>query len=201
MFDILLIDGGFFMVSSTGTKEKSLKNVYFLTGCALMAAVLCIVSPISIPIGEVPVSLATFIIYLTVWLLGTYGSTVSVIVYLLIGMAGLPVFSNGGSGLGKLSGPTGGYLIGYVFLALISGIVMKLCRQNMVITIIGMVAATAVLYAFGTAWFILQLDTSLKYALTVCVWPFIPFDMAKIICAAIVGKPARLALKKAGLSE
>ena len=166
-----------------------------------MAALLCIISPISIPIGDVPVSLATFVIYLSVWLLGSYGSMISVIVYLLIGMAGLPVFSSGGSGLGKLSGPTGGYLIGYVFLALISGIIMKVCRHNVVISIVGMVIATAVLYAFGTAWFIIQLSTSLKYALTVCVWPFIPFDMVKIIISAVIGKPARLALKKAGFLE
>ncbi len=189
------------MTISSDSKEKSLKNIYFMTGCAMMAAMLCIISPISIPIGDVPISLATFVVYLSVWLLGAYGSAISVIVYLLIGMAGLPVFSSGGSGLGKIAGPTGGYLIGYVFLALISGVVMKLCKHNVVITVAGMVLATAVLYTFGTVWFIIQLSVDLKYALSVCVWPFIPFDLVKIVIAAIIGKPSRNALKKAGFIE
>ena len=181
-------------------KEKKLSNVFFLTSVALMAAVLCIVSPMSIPIGDVPISLATFIIYVSVWVLGPYGSTLSVAVYLLIGIAGLPVFSNGGSGIGKLSGPTGGYLIGYIFLAFISGVFWKIGKKNVLVTVLGMIIATVVLYAFGTVWFIVQLDVKLAYALKVCVWPFIPFDLVKIIFAAVVGKPALIALKKSGLS-
>ena len=180
-------------------KEKKLSNIFFLTSAALMAAVLCIVSPLSIPIGEVPISLATFIIYLAVWLLGPYGATLSVIVYLFLGICGLPVFTGGVGGIGKLAGPTGGYLAGYIILAFVSGLFMKLSNKNIVVTIIGMVIATVLLYAFGTAWFIIQINSNFANAMKICVLPFIPFDLVKIGIAAAVGRPVTKSLSKAGL--
>ncbi len=187
--------------TKTETKGKSISNIYFLTVCAMMAAVICIVSPHSIPIGQVPVSLATLIIYVAAWLIGAEGATISVIVYLLLGLVGLPVFSNGEGGIGKLAGPTGGYLIGYILLALMSGLAIRLFKRKVIPAVIGMIAATAVLYAFGTIWFIHQTGFTLGKALTVCVYPFIPFDLIKIVIAAGIGKPAVTALKKTGLVE
>ena len=101
-------------------REKKLSNIFFLASCALMSALLCVVSPMSIPIGEVPISLATFIIYVSVWVLGPYGASLSVMVYLFLGIVGLPVFSGGAGGIGKLAGPTGGYLAGYIILVFLS---------------------------------------------------------------------------------
>ena len=181
------------------TKEKKLSNIYFLTVCAIMSALLCIISPISIPIGEVPISLATFIIYIAVWILGPYGATLSVMVYLFLGICGLPVFTGGVGGIGKLAGPTGGYLAGYIILAFVSGLFLKLSNKNTVVTIIGMIFATALLYAFGTTWFILQINSDLSNAIKVCVLPFIPFDLVKIGLAAVIGRPALKGLSKAGL--
>ena len=88
---------------------------------ALMTAVLAILSPISIPIGPVPISLGTFAVCLSVTILGKNLGTVSYLTYLLLGLAGLPVFSNYEGGLAKLLGPTGGYLIGMLFLSLLGG--------------------------------------------------------------------------------
>ncbi|MCR4840523.1 MAG: biotin transporter BioY [Lachnospiraceae bacterium] len=175
------------------------KNVYVLTSCALMAAILCIVGPMSIPIGAVPVSLATFIIYLSAFVLGSKGSSVSVLVYILLGVAGLPVFSGGQGGPAKVLGPTGGYIAGYILLAFISGYVIERSKNNLVISFVGMVIATIVLYAFGTVWFVIQAKTSLAYALSVCVVPFVVFDIIKIIVAESVGFPIRSALLKSGL--
>ena len=104
-------------------KKKS--TVYQLTTCALMAALMCILGPNSVPIGPVPVSLTNLVIYLAVYLLGTKGSTISYIVYLFLGMVGLPVFSGYEGGFGKLAGPTGGYLIGFILMAIVCGIFME----------------------------------------------------------------------------
>ena len=180
-------------------REKKLSNIFFLASCALMSALLCVVSPMSIPIGEVPISLATFIIYVSVWVLGPYGASLSVMVYLFLGIVGLPVFSGGAGGVGKLAGPTGGYLAGYIILAFVSGLFLKFSKKNVVITIIGMIFATALLYAFGTAWFMIQIGAKLGHALKICVIPFIPFDLIKIGLSAVVGKPASKGLSKAGL--
>ena len=78
---------------------------------------MCVLGPLTVPIGAVPISLANFVICLTAWLLGPKFGTLSVAVYLCIGLIGVPVFSGYGAGLAKLAGPTGGYLVGYLLLA------------------------------------------------------------------------------------
>ena len=88
-----------------------------IVSIALMTAVICVISPfaIAIPVSPVPISLATFAIYLTVIILGWEDGTISVLVYVLLGFAGAPVFTGFTGGAGKVLGPTGGYIIGYIF--------------------------------------------------------------------------------------
>lgn len=176
-------------------------TIYQLTTCALFAAIICIAAPNSIPIGLVPVTLTNLVIYVAVYVLGTKGSTISYVIYLLLGIIGLPVFSGYEGGVGKLAGPTGGYLIGFILMAIISGLFMELSKANMFITGLGMVLGTAVAYLFGTVWFIAQLHYTWMEALAVCVFPFIIFDLAKIVIATILGKTIRTTLVKAGLIE
>lgn len=178
---------------------KKRSTIYQLTTCALMAALMCVLGPMSIQIGPIPVSFTNLVIYLAVYLLGMKGATVSYLVYLLLGAVGLPVFSGFAGGLGKLAGPTGGYLIGFIFMALISGFVMEKTRAHAVFTILGMCAATLVDYLFGTVWFVWQMQCEVWYALTVCVFPFLLVDLAKILIATALGKTVRMALKKAKL--
>lgn len=183
-------------------EESELKNrssMYQLSVCALMAAIMCVLGPMSIPIGPIPVSFTNLVIYLTVYLLGMKGATSSYLIYLLLGAAGMPVFSGYTGGLAKLAGPTGGYLIGFIFMALICGFVLEKSHVNAVITGFGMFAGTLVAYLFGTVWFVLQMQCEIWYALTVCVFPFIPFDIAKIIIATVLGKVIRSALVKSNL--
>ena len=137
-------------------KKRSM--VYQLTTCALMAALMCVLGPMSIQIGPIPVSFTNLVIYLAVYLLGMKGATISYLVYLLLGAVGMPVFSGFAGGPGKLAGPTGGYLIGFIFMALICGFVMEKSHANAVVTILGMIAATLVDYVFGTIWFVLQIN-------------------------------------------
>ena len=114
-------------------------TIYQLTFMAMMAAVTCILGPLSVPIGQIPISLTNLVIYFTVFVLGIWAGTGSYGIYLLLGAVGLPVFSGFAGGLGKLLGPTGGYLIGFIFMALIGGAVIELSHRNIFLTMLGWV--------------------------------------------------------------
>ena len=163
-------------------------RTFTMTSIALMAAVTCILGPLTIPIGPVPVSLVPLAIFLSVYLLGTKKGTIAVLLYLLIGAVGVPVFSGFTGGLGKLAGPTGGYLIGYVFMALIAGWFIYRFHDRVAIQFLGMLLGLLVLYAFGTAWLSISAGMSFQAALMAGVIPFIGFDIVKIIIAIILGR-------------
>ena len=137
------------------TQTLRTTNTYAMAVTALMTAVTCILAPLSIPIGPVPISLTNFAIYLSLYLLDWKKGTISYILYLLLGLVGLPVFSGFTGGIGKLAGPTGGYIIGFIPMAIIAGIVIDKFSQRL-IQILGMIVGTAICYAFGTAWFCIQ---------------------------------------------
>ena len=172
-------------------------SIYKIALIGVMTAITCILGPLSIPIGIVPISLTTFAVFLTVILIGWKMGTISYLVYLLVGMVGLPVFSGFSSGFGKLAGPTGGYLIGFIFLAIISGIFIEIFRGKVYMYVIGMLLGSAVLYVFGTFWLAYHLHLSFWSALAIGVIPFIPGDIAKIAGAVIVGPIVKRQLIKA----
>lgn len=163
---------------------RSIRNTksYTLAVTALMTAVTCIAAPLSIPIGPVPVTLTNLCVYLSLYILDWKKGTVSYLIYLLIGLVGLPVFSGFTGGVGKLAGPTGGYIIGFIPMAIIAGIAIDKFHQRW-IHLAGMVIGTAICYAFGTIWFCMQSDTAPAAALSVCVFPFIPGDLIKMLIA------------------
>ncbi len=173
-------------------------RIYSLAMTAVMAAVLCVLAPIAIPIGPVPVSFSLLVIFLSLYLLGWKWGTVSVLVYLLLGLLGAPVFTGLTGGVGKLLGPTGGYLIGYLPMAVLAGLVIDRFRGRWA-HLVGMAAATAVCYAFGTAWYCIQAGVPVGGALAACVLPFIPVDLIKIAVAMIIGPLLRDRLTQAGL--
>ncbi len=192
-------------------EAKSLIDTRRLTLCAVMAAVICVLAPISIPIGPVSITGGTLAIYLTAYLLGGVWGTVSTLVYLLVGMVGLPVFSNCMGGAARLLGPTGGYLVGYLPMALLAGAVVQWSFHRfdgrgkagvamaLAVQFTGMALATAVLYAFGTAWYCLQAGVGLQKAFAICVRPFIPVDLIKLVIALAIGMPVQNRLERAGL--
>ena len=134
-----------------------------------------------------PISLTNLVIYFGLYILGTRRETVSYIVYLLIGLVGVPVFSGFTAGPAKMFGPTGGYLIGFIPMAVIAGIFIEKSGRKLVLGMIGMILGTAVCYIFGTVWFVLVMKTSVQAALTMCVYPFIVFDIIKMVLAAWIG--------------
>ena len=125
-----------------------------MTVAALMTAVMCILGPMALPlpVSPVPISLTNLVLYFMIYILGTKLSLISLGIYLLLGAVGLPVFSGFAGGLGKLAGPTGGYLLGFVFMTIISGFAVERFPGRPVICGAGMILGTAVCYLFGTVW-------------------------------------------------
>lgn len=169
---------------------------------ALMAAVTCILGPLSlaIPISPVPISLTNLAVYFTVYVLDRKRGTISYLLYLLIGLVGVPVFSAFTGGPGKLFGPTGGYLIGFIFMAYICGFFIDKWPSKLYMHFIGMVLGTAVCYLFGTVWLAYQAGMGFYAALSAGVIPFIPGDLVKIVIAIIAGPVIRKQLRRAGLN-
>jgi biotin transport system substrate-specific component len=166
-------------------------NTRQLTLIAVMTAVMCILGPLSLPIGIVPISLTNLAIYLAIYTLGTKRGTLSYIVYLFIGVVGLPVFSGFSGGFTKLLGPTGGYLIGFVLMAFISGIFIDNFSNNIYMCFLGMVLGTIVTYLLGTAWLSYETKLTFNAALYAGVIPFIPGDLVKMIIASLIGPQIR----------
>ena len=137
-------------------QKKTKTNVREMALIAVMAAVTCVLGPLSVPIGVVPISFTNLAVYLAIYVLGCKRGTVSYIVYLLIGLVGVPVFSGFTGGVGKLFGPTGGYLIGFIFMALICGWFIDRFECKLVPSFAGMVLGTIVCYIFGTVWLAYQ---------------------------------------------
>ena len=170
-----------------------------LTLIGLMTAVICILGPLSLPLpfSPVPITLTNLAVFFAIYLLGIKGGTVCLLVYLCLGTAGLPVFSSFSGGLGKLAGPTGGYLIGFRFLALIQGFLMKAFPGKNTAAVIGMILGMAVCYLFGTAWLAIQMELTFPAALSIGVLPYLPGDGVKIIIAAVAGPKLRSAVQRA----
>lgn len=189
-------------MEKTRTKTTSLQfDVRQLALTGLMTAVICILGPISlkIPISPVDISLGTLAIYFAVSVLGTKSGTLSVAIYILLGLAGLPVFTGFMGGPAKLFGPSGGYIIGYLFMTPICGLSLKTGRDKFLPRLALMLLGTLVLYLFGSAWMAYQLSLSFPQALMAGVVPYIPGDFIKILIAMTVGKELRTRLLKAGL--
>lgn len=157
---------------------------------ALMAVALSVCSWISVP-AAVPFTMQTFAVFCTLGLLGGRRGSMAVLIYILLGAVGLPVFSGFGGGLGTLFGPTGGYILGFLLTALLYWLFdrrdgLKL-RGTAAVLFLGLI----VCYAFGTAWFIEVYSKSsgpigLTAALAMCVFPFILPDLIKLALAMLL---------------
>ena len=178
------------MMSNQTTRVSRSSHTYAMVSTALMTAVTCILAPLSVPIGPVPISFTNLAIYISLYLLDWKRGTVSYFLYLLIGFAGLPVFSGFTGGVAKLAGPTGGYIVGFIPMAIIAGIVIDHFNQRW-LQLLGMIVGTAICYALGTAWFCMQAGYTVSAALAVCVFPFIPTDLVKMLIAMTIGPAIR----------
>ncbi len=167
-------------------KFKTIDIVYI----GLFAAVTAICAWLSIPLS-VPITLQTLAVCLVAGLLGAKRGTMSVIIYILLGAVGVPVFTGFKGGAGVLLGSTGGYIIGFIFTALIIGIVSDKTKCSFLQLAAAMAAGVIVCYFFGTVWFAVVYTRqgtpeSIGTILGWCVIPFIIPDIIKIIIAAFL---------------
>lgn len=162
---------------------------------ALFSVLMSVCAWISIP-ATVPFTMQTFAVFLALNFLGSKKGTVSICIYLLLGIIGVPVFSNGTAGLGVLLGTNGGYMIGWILAGLIMGITEKLIGRRLWAQVVSMLAGLAVCYVFGTAWFMHVYaktagEIGLWAALSWCVFPFILPDLVKLGLALWISRRLR----------
>lgn len=154
--------------------------------CALFAALLAVCSQLVIPLPMISINLALFAVHLAGAVLGPRYGTAAVLVYIALGICGVPVFLGFQAGPAVLFGKTGGYILGYILDALIVGLWSRRVGDSVPQLCLGMAIGVAVCYAFGTAWFMALTHTGLWASLTYCVIPFLPGDAVKIALAAVL---------------
>ena len=173
----------------TDTQRKT--PIRMMVYASLLAALTAASALITIPIGEVPVILYNFFILMMGLLLGSRWGAASIAVYLLAGGLGLPVFAGGKGGIAILLGPTGGYLIGFLPAVFIIGFISEKFKQRFSYDIIAMLCGTAVIYAFGVIQLKIVLGKTWMLTMALGVFPFIIFDIVKVVAAAITAKAVR----------
>ncbi|MBE6902531.1 MAG: biotin transporter BioY [Ruminococcaceae bacterium] len=159
---------------------------------AIMAAVICIAAPLCVPVPSgIPLSLATFAVMLSGTLLGRGKGTAAVAVYILLGLVGIPVFSGFMGGFAHIAGATGGFILGYLPCAFLTGLFTELFGGKAWAMVTGMALGTLSLYALGTVWFMLYTGSGLAAALLGCVVPFLVGDAVKIVAVCALAVPLR----------
>lgn len=164
-----------------------------ITIIGLFTALLCVLSPLSIPIGPIPITLCTFFVMLSGLVLGWKYGSMSVILYLLLGVVGLPVFSGFTSGIGAFFGVAGGYMYGYIPLAMCAGISRA---KPIWVKVVFLTVGNMLLYSIGTIWYMFIMEQSLVQSLIVCVFPFLIGDGIKIFSAIFTELAVNKALKE-----
>lgn len=174
-------------MNTTTIKRNKTKDMVYIS---MFAVIIAICSWISIP-STVPFTLQTMAVFTAVGLLGGKRGTMSVVLYILLGAVGIPVFAGFSGGIGVLMGVTGGYIVGFFFSALLMWGMEKAFGTGRWIRIISMVLGLIVCYAFGTAWFMIVYTRTtgaigISAVLGMCVIPFIIPDILKIVIAFIL---------------
>lgn len=176
------------MNAQTMTAERS--KIYDIVYVGVFAVLIAICSWISIP-TLVPFTLQTFAVFLAAGVLGGKRGTMAVLVYVLLGAIGVPVFAGFSGGLGIILNNTGGYIIGFIFSALIMWLMETLLGRKLWVQTLSMALGLIACYAVGTAWFMVVYTRNtgavgLATVLGWCVIPFIIPDVVKIALALVL---------------
>ena len=185
-------------MEAAATKSKTYDMAYIAVFTVLMA----VCSWISIP-ASVPFTLQTFGVFMAVGVLGGKRGTLSVLIYILLGAVSAPVFSGFKGGLGVLLSNTGGYIVGFLFSALLMWAIERFFGKKPVVQIVSMLAGLLVCYALGTVWFMVVYAKSVGpigfgAVLSLCVIPFIIPDLVKIALAFVLSRKLRAVLRTMG---
>ncbi|MDM8556701.1 biotin transporter BioY [Desulfococcaceae bacterium HSG7] len=188
---------------TTATTETNPADTLRMTVYAsLSAALIAAGAYMAIPIGPVPIVLQNFFVMLTALLLGSRWGMGAIAVYLLAGACGLPVFAGGMGGIVRFGGPTGGYLIGYLPMVLIIGLIVDKTDNRMVYDILAMILGTIILYVCGVTWLktvtdiVTGITMTWSEAFAVGMYPFLIGDAVKIAVAAPLARSLRPLIKQ-----
>ena len=155
--------------------------------CALFAALTAVCSQIAVPMPwGVPINLALFAVYMAGTMLGAFWGTVSQLVFVALAAIGVPVLAGFQGGPSAIFGKTGGYVLGYIFAALITALISKALGRKFWSLCVAMVVGCAACYVLGTIWFMTLTGADLASALGWCVLPYLPGDAIKIVLAAVL---------------
>lgn len=165
---------------------------------ALLAALMAAGAYIAVPIGPVPIVMQNMFVFLAALLLGARWGLASVAVYLLAGACGLPVFAGGMGGIGRIVGPTGGYLVGYLPAVFLTGYIAEKGGGRIIVYVLAMICGTALLYACGVSWLKILTGMDWLKALAAGMFPFLIGDAIKIAAAALIAKSLRPVVRIAG---
>lgn len=174
------------MSAKTHDNQKSRSAVKDMVFVAMFAALTAVCSIISIPIGEVPITLQTFAVCLSAAMLGWKRGTLSVLIYILLGAVGVPVFAGMKGGVGVLAGPTGGYIIGFLLTAIVIGFAAERWERKALPLTLAMILGVILCYTVGTIWFMVLTKMRLGESLLLCVVPFLLPDAVKIAAAVLL---------------
>jgi len=161
-------------------------SVFSMVMCALFAALTAVLSQIQIPIGPVPINLALLSVFLAGGILGWRCGALSQLVYVLAGAVGVPVFAGFSGGFGVAFGPTGGFILSYILCALLIGWLCERFGRKIRTLALAMGAALVLCYLLGCLWFVFTMKSTFAYAVSVCVTPFVVFDLIKISLATVL---------------
>lgn len=185
-------------ISATGIRSLVL--------CGIFAAITAVLSQIILPIGPVPISCSLIAVYLTGLFLPAKSAVICQLVYLLLGIVGVPVFAGFQAGTARLAGPTGGYLLVYPLISLLLACFMQVYDKHLTNKAFALRAAylsgilllaLLLCYTGGTAWFTVFAGTTFREALALTALPFVAGDIAKIVLCVVLTLLARTRLKKA----
>lgn len=159
-----------------------------LTAIALCTAVTAIMAQISIPMPMgVPMTMQTFAITLTAIILGAKKGALSALIYVLLGIIGVPVLANFTGGFQALAGPTSGFLCSFPLMAFLIGFGAEQYRSSKAVFLFCLVLGTVLNYVFGVLFFCLITHSSVTAGITACVVPFIPTAILKAVLASVIG--------------
>lgn len=153
---------------------------------ALFAAMMAIFTQLIIPIQPVPITMGTLAVMMAGAVLGSHYGALSMVIYALLGAAGMPVFSMAQGGVGVIIGPGGGFILGYIAMAFVVGLCTERWGTSFRVLVLAMVAGCLTVYVCGVAWFMMLTGNGLWPSMVLCMLPFLPGDAVKILLGSFL---------------
>jgi len=183
LFFLSIARGGMFMINKHKLSIRDLCRIAFFT------AFIAVCAQVAVPLGPVPQTLQTWGIMLAGILLGAKHGTIAVIVYVLLGAAGAPVFAAFGGGIGHIAGPSGGFILSFPIMAALVGFSAK--KDSTIWLFCGVIAALAINFAAGMLYFAAVTQNSLSASFIAAVLPFLPNAAVQLVVLSVMGKRIR----------